>query len=240
MRTPRPGVKPGRGRDETSLVKPAQLAQTARMTATDKTQGTGPEGQTHGPLADAQGIFFGALMAAFGLMMLTHMGLVTGQTAGLAVLIGYATGLPFAAVFFVVNLPFYWLGLRRMGLVFTLKTFAAVGLLSGLSVVLPQVVTFDRIHPGVGVVLFGMITGAGLLALFRHGASLGGVGIVALYLQDRFGWRAGLTQLAVDACVFAAALAVIPPAQVGWSLLGAVVLNLVIAVNHRRDWYVAH
>lgn len=198
-----------------------------------------PEPRTHGPLADSQGIVFGALMAAFGVMMLTHMGLVTGQTAGLAVLISYATGLPFAWVFFVINLPFYWLGLRRMGLAFTLKTFAAVGLLSGLSVVLPLYVTFGEIHPGVGAVLFGMITGAGLLALFRHGASLGGVGIVALYFQERFGWRAGFTQLAFDACVFAAALAVIPPDQVGWSLLGAVVLNLVIAVNHRRDWYVA-
>lgn len=195
--------------------------------------------RTHGPLADAQGMVFGTLMAAFGLTMLTHMGLVTGQTAGLAVLIVYATGLPFAWIFFAVNLPFYWLALRRMGLAFTLKTFGAVGLLSGFSAVLPQFVSFGAIHPGVGAALFGMITGAGLLALFRHGASLGGVGIVALYLQDRFGWRAGLTQLAFDACVFGAALAVIPPDRVGWSLLGAVVLNLVIAVNHRRDWYVA-
>lgn len=209
------------------------------MTIGGTPQATGPKGQTHGALADAQGLAFGTLMAAFGLMMLTQMGLVTGQTAGLAVLISYATDLPFAGVFFTVNLPFYWLGLRQMGLAFTLKTFAAVGFLSGLAVVLPQFVSFGDIHPGVGVVLFGMITGAGLLALFRHGASLGGVGIVALYLQDRFGWRAGLTQLAFDACVFAAALAVIPPVQVGWSLLGAIVLNLVIAVNHRRDWYVA-
>ena len=93
----------------------------------------------HSPLADAQGIAFGATMAATGVMLLTHLGLVTGQTAGLAVLISYVTGWSFGAVFFVVNLPFYWFGWRRMGLEFTLKTFAAVALLSVISALLQEV-----------------------------------------------------------------------------------------------------
>ncbi len=45
-------------------------------------------------------------------------------------LIHYATHLPFGVVFFVINLPFYWLSVRRMGAAFTLKTFCAVGLVS--------------------------------------------------------------------------------------------------------------
>ncbi len=44
---------------------------------------------------DAQGITFGAIMASFGIVILTHLGFVTGQTAGLAVLISYATGWSF-------------------------------------------------------------------------------------------------------------------------------------------------
>jgi len=193
----------------------------------------------HSALADTQGIVFGATMAAFGVTLLTHMGLATGQTAGLAVLISYVTGIKFGWVFFALNLPFYWFGYRRMGLSFTLRTFAAVALLSLLTAVLPRYVSFGPVNPGVGAVLFGMIVGAGLLALFRHGASLGGVGILALYLQDRTGFKAGWTQLAVDLCVFAFALFVIDAPALAWSLLGAVVLNLVIAINHRRDWYVA-
>ncbi|WP_239520917.1 YitT family protein [Pseudooceanicola aestuarii] len=193
----------------------------------------------HGPLADAQGLAFGTTMTALGITMLTHLGLATGQTAGLAVLLAYVTGQSFGLVFFVVNLPFYWFGYRRMGLRFTLKTFAAVALLSGLSAVLPQLVQFDQLHPVVGAVLFGMCAGAGLLALFRHGASLGGVGILALYLQDRLGFRAGYTQLIFDACVFVFAAFVLPWDRLALSVLGAVVLNLVITINHRRDWYVA-
>ena len=97
---------------------------------------TDPE--RHTLIEDAQGIVYGATMAAFGIVILTHLGLVTGQTAGLAVLISYATGWGFGPVFFVINLPFYVFGALRMGWQFTAKTFVAVGLLSGLSLWLPQ------------------------------------------------------------------------------------------------------
>lgn len=193
----------------------------------------------HSALEDAQGIAYGAGMAAFAITILTHLGLVTGQTAGLAVLISYATGWGFGPVFFAVNLPFYWLGYRRIGGVFVLRTFLAVGLMSALTMLFPRWVSFADLDPIVGAILFGAISGSALLALFRHGASLGGVGIVALYLQDRTGFRAGWTQLLFDLVIFALALTLRDAATVAVSALGALVVNLTIAVNHRRDRYVA-
>jgi len=198
-----------------------------------------PDRLRHTLIDDAQGLAYGGLMAAFGIVILTHLGLVTGQTAGLAVLISYATGWGFGPVFFAINLPFYWFGYRRMGLAFVVKTFVAVALLSGLSVLLPHYVSFATLHPALGAVLFGFVSGSALLALFRHGASLGGVGIMALYLQDRTGFRAGWTQLAFDAVVFALALGLRDWRTVAWSALGALVVNLVITLNHRRDRYIA-
>lgn len=198
-----------------------------------------PHTRKHGLLADAQGLIFGTSMAAAAMVILTHLGLVTGQTAGLAVLLSYMTGYSFGAVFFVVNLPFYWLAMRRMGWIFTLKTFAAVGLLSVFSAYLPNLFRLDYLHPAIGAALFGMMSGAGLLALFRHGASLGGVGILALYLQDKTGFRAGYTQILFDIGVFTLALFVIDMPAILYSLLGALVVNLTIAINHRKDWYVA-
>ena len=193
----------------------------------------------HTLIEDAQGIVYGATMAAFGIVILTHLDLVTGQTAGLAVLISYATGWGFGPVFFAINLPFYVLGYLRMGLAFTVKTFVAVALLSALSLWLPGQVSFATLKPWVGAVIFGFLSGSALLALFRHGASLGGIRIVALMLQDRLGWRAGWVQLGFDAVLFAAAFAVIETRLVVISFLGALVVNLVIAINHRRDRYVA-
>lgn len=178
-------------------------------------------------------------MAAFGIVILTHLGLVTGQTAGLAVLISYATGWSFGAVFFLINLPFYWLGYRRMGAAFTAKTFLAVALLSGLTYAMPSWVSFAELNPIFGAILFGAISGSALLALFRHGASLGGVGILALVVQDRTGFRAGYTQLLFDLALFSVALLLRDAHTVALSFLGALVINLVIAINHRRDRYIA-
>lgn len=192
----------------------------------------------HSLSEDAQGIAYGSFMAAIGVIILTHLGFVTGQTAGLAILIAYATGWSFGPVFFVVNLPFYWIGWRRFGPVFVAKSFAAVALLSVMASVLPQWIGFSTLNPALGAILFGAVTGSGLLALFRHGASLGGIGIVGLYIQDATGFRAGWVQLIFDACLFSIALMMMDWVLVGWSFLGAVIVNLVIAINHRRDRYI--
>jgi len=75
--------------------------------------------------------------------------------------------------------------------------------------------------------------------MFRHNGSLGGLGVLALTVQDRTGFRAGYVQLGFDAVLFSVALLVLPPLMVVWSVLGAVILNTIIAFNHRRDRYVA-
>lgn len=193
----------------------------------------------HTPLEDAQAITFGTTMAALGMLFLGSAGLVTGQIAGLALIVSYATGYDLGLVFFGLNLPFWGFALWRMGWRFVLKSLAAVGLLSALVSLAPAYVTLGPTHPVVAAALGGIAAGFGLLALFRHGASLGGVGVLGVWLQDATGFRAGWTQMIVDACVFALALAVIEPAAVAVSLAGAVLLNLVIAVNHRRDRYIA-
>ena len=96
----------------------------------------------------------------------------------------------------------------------------------------------DYLHPFWAALLGGLLLGYGLLALYRHRASLGGVGILAIYIQDRFGIQAGLIQLAFDLCVMLCAFAVVSPMTVAWSVVGAVVLNLFLAINHRSDRYI--
>jgi uncharacterized membrane-anchored protein YitT (DUF2179 family) len=193
----------------------------------------------HTLLEDAQGLVTGTGMAATGLVILTHLGLVTGQTAGLALLLSYATGYSFALMFFLVNLPFYWLGYKRIGPRFVVKTVIAVAMVSVFSIWFPTLISFEALDPFYGVALFGALTGAGLLAIFRHGASLGGVGILALYIQESTGFRAGFTQLLFDACIFAAAFFIIDARAVLFSMLGAFIVNMIITFNHRKDWYVA-
>lgn len=193
----------------------------------------------HTPLEDLQGLSIGVFLCALGLHFLTHLGFLTGQTAGLAIVISYLSGWSFGLVFFLVNLPFYWLAWSRMGADFTLRSLACVTALSILSEWLPGPLALAHVAPALGVVIFGCLVGVGLLILFRHKGSLGGLGVTALLIQDRFGFKAGYVQLIFDAALFAAAAFLFPPGVVLYSLLGAVVLNFVIAFNHRRDRYIA-
>jgi uncharacterized membrane-anchored protein YitT (DUF2179 family) len=196
-----------------------------------------PEARQHTAFEDAQAIVTGALFIALGVAMFAKAGLLAGGTAGLAFLIHYATGWRFGAVFFVINLPFYWLALRAMGRAFTLKTFCAVAALSLFTELMPQVVRFESLQPLYAGVMGGFLIGAGLLMLFRHQASLGGINILALYLQQWQGWRAGKVQMAIDCMIVLSALALVEPTLIAISVLGAVALNLVVAVNHKPGRY---
>ncbi len=193
----------------------------------------------HSLLDDIQGLSIGIFMCGLGLHLLTHLGLLTGQTAGLAVIVSYLTGWSFGIVFFVINLPFYALAYRRLGPGFTVKSLISVTALSALTEILPLGITFATVNTGLGAVIFGALVGMGLLAMFRHNGSLGGMGVVALIIQDRTGFRAGYVQLIFDVMLFAGAVFLFPVGIVLYSLLGAVVLNLVITFNHRRDRYIA-
>ncbi|MBY5329809.1 YitT family protein [Rhizobium leguminosarum] len=193
----------------------------------------------HTPIEDVQGIFSGSLVAALGLYVLASAGLLTGSTAGVAFLLHYAFGVNFGLAFFLLNLPFFYLSWKRLGMAFTVKTFVAIGLTSVIADVQSRFFSISSIHPAWAALLGGLLLGFGLLALYRHRASLGGVGILGIYLQDRFGIRAGLVQLAIDMCVLAAAFFVTTPPVVFYSVLGAVVLNLFVAINHRADRYIA-
>ncbi|WP_316013017.1 YitT family protein [Roseobacter sp. HKCCA0434] len=193
----------------------------------------------HSALDDVQGIGAGVIATGLGLALYQAAGLVTSGMAGLALILSYMTGLDAGLLFWVLNLPFYALAILRMGRAFTFKTFAAISALSALMSVQGAWLGLDAVAPGYAAVAGGVLIGFGLLGLFRHRASLGGVGILALYLQDRLGWRPGLTQLVFDLGILALGLAVLPLGAMLWSLLGAVVLNLFLTVNHRLDRYIA-
>ena len=192
---------------------------------------------SHTRLEDVQALCAGTLFVAMAMVVFGHAGLLSGGTAGVAFLLHYATGVGFGKIFFVLNLPFYWLALRKLGREFTLKTFVAVLLLSLMTEWQHQWLQMARIEPLYAAIAGGLITGTGFLALFRHRCSLGGVGIAALYVQDRYGWRAGKVQMAVDCCIVLLALWTVEPLRVAWSVVGAVALNLVLALNHRPGRY---
>ena len=193
----------------------------------------------HSLFDDAQALVTGTLFIALGLMLFRQAGLMTGGTAGIALIAHYASGWRFGVLFFVINLPFYWLAWRRMGRRFAIKTFAAVALLALLSEQLPSLLAIDRVEPLFAALAGGLLIGAGFLILFRHRASLGGLNVLVLWLQERTGWRAGYLQLALDLTILLASTPWVDAQRLALSIVGAVAMNLALAVNHRPGRYVA-
>jgi len=196
-----------------------------------------PETITHSLLDDAHALVAGSLFVALGMTMFSYAGLLTGGVAGVAFLASYATGSSVAWFFFLLNLPFFGLAWFRLGPEFTLKSFAAVALVSVCTALAPKVVRFEFLNPWVASVLGGFLIGFGLLALLRHGASVGGVNIVAQWLQQSRGLSAGKVQMAVDVLVVLAALVVVSPARVLQSVVGALAIGAILALNHRPGRY---
>ncbi|HET8747219.1 MAG TPA: YitT family protein [Ramlibacter sp.] len=187
---------------------------------------------------DVQGLLTGTLFAALGIYLMKCAGLVPGGLVGLALLLHYASGLDLGAVFFAINAPFYLLAWTRMGRAFTFRTAIAVSLLSLLTWWLPQAVTLQQIDGALAAVLGGLLCGAGMLIIFRHGASLGGLNVLVLRLQDRLGWPAGKTQMVLDALIVLGGGWYVGDARrLALSVLAVVAVNLALVYNHRPGRY---
>jgi len=193
----------------------------------------------HSHFEDAQALLTGTLFAALGVALFKQAGLLSGGTVGLAFVLHYASGWSFGGLFFLVNLPFYALAWRRMGPGFTVKSLLSVALLAGLAEALPGWLRISAVNPWFAAVGGGLLVGAGLIMLFRHRASLGGLNVLVLWLQETRGWRAGYLQAGLDAAILLAALPLVPPERIGLSLLGMAAVNIALAINHRPGRYVA-
>lgn len=194
----------------------------------------------HTWIDDLVGLATGTFTVSLGLYLLHLSMAVTGGTAGLSLLLGYAVGLPFWLLFAVVNLPFGVLAVVKRGWGFALRTLVCIGAVSGFSVVIETFLVVERIDPVFGTVAGNLLAGIGLLIVFRHGASLGGINVVALVIQDATGIRVGWTMMVFDVVIILLALLVVPWPNVLLSAAGAVVLNLVLALNHRPGRYIGH
>ncbi|MBE9603636.1 YitT family protein [Acetobacteraceae bacterium H6797] len=196
-------------------------------------------GERHRLYEDALAIGLGTLFVAFGMALCAKTVLLVGGTAGLGLLLQYATGWGFWITFSALNLPFYILSLKRLGLAFTLRTFIAVSLVSVFMKLTSGWVEIARVEPVYAALFGGAITGTGLLMLFRHRAGLGGFQILAIWLQDRFNLRAGWFLMGVDVCILALASTILSAEQLALSILGTAMINLILALNHKPGRYLA-
>jgi uncharacterized membrane-anchored protein YitT (DUF2179 family) len=199
-----------------------------------------PAALRHTVIEDVFGLLTGTFVASLGIYLLKSAHAVTGGTAGLSLLLSYATGWSFGVLYFLANLPFMVLAIRAKGWNFSLRTLASIALVSGFAYLHPLMLPQPQLNPVYATLVGNLLAGVGMLMVFRHRSSLGGLNTLALIVQDRLGWRAGYVQLGMDVAVIVASLSVVPLGNVLLSAAGAVVLNIVLALNHRPGRYLGH
>ncbi len=193
----------------------------------------------HSKIEDGLAMLIGTFILSFAMTLLQQAGIMTGGTAGLSLLIHYITDLKFGILFFLINIPFYYFAYQKMGMALVIKTFIAVALLAGFTEIIPHFFHLSSVNPIYATIFANVLMGVSFLILFRHRSSLGGVNLLALYLQERFKIPAGKVQMAVDVVILLTSLFFVDWQLILVSILGAIILNSIILLNHKSSRYVA-
>ena len=193
----------------------------------------------HSKIEDGLAMLIGTFILSFAMTLLQQAGIMTGGTAGLSLLIHYITDLKFGILFFLINIPFYYFAYQKMGMALVIKTFIAVALLAGFTEIIPHFFHLSSVNPIYATIFANVLMGVSFLILFRHRSSLGGVNLLALYLQERFKIPAGKVQMAIDVVILLTSLFFVDWQLILVSILGAIILNSIILLNHKSSRYVA-
>ena len=193
----------------------------------------------HSKIGDGLAMLIGTFILSFAMNLLQQAGIMTGGTAGFSLLIHYITDLKFGILFFLINIPFYYFAYKKMGMALVVKTFIAVGLLAGFTEIIPHFFHLSSVNPIYAAIFANVLMGVSFLILFRHRSSLGGINLLVLYLQERFNIPAGKVQMGIDVTILLVSLFFVDWKLILISILGAVILNSIILLNHKSSRYVA-
>ncbi|MGM3189568.1 YitT family protein [Dickeya dadantii subsp. dieffenbachiae] len=211
------------------LKEPVALANTAET-------GRKP-GLAHTLKDDVYGLMLGVMFIAIGLNLLKLSGMITGGIAGIALLLSYVVPLSIGVLFILANIPFMIFCYFSMGRAFTLKTLIVNIALSAATQAVPSLLTINYIHPLFSALVGGTFLGMGILSLARHNASVGGTGVVTLWLYKRFNINAGKSQMLLDVLVFAVSIFTMPAHLLLWSALSALAMNAMLMNWHKPGRY---
>ncbi len=127
---------------------------------------------------------FSALLALQGFMIPNHF--LDGGVTGISILLEEVFDLPFSISLIIFNLPFLYLGYKKIGKTFSVNALLAIILLAVLMyfITFPQV-TSDKV---LIAVFGGFFIGLGIGLVIRGGGVIDGLEIIAHYTNEKIGF----------------------------------------------------
>ncbi|MES2425377.1 MAG: YitT family protein [Bacteroidota bacterium] len=146
-------------------------------------------------------IIVGIASAAFGLKgFLIPNEFIDGGVTGISLLLSSITGWPTSLFLVVINIPFIWLGYKRIDKLFALKTLVAIIVLSLVIYFISfPLVTKDKL---LIAVFGGFFLGAGIGLTMRGGSVIDGTELLAVYITPRSVLSIGQIILVINVFIF--------------------------------------
>lgn len=139
-----------------------------------------------------------AVVALKGFMMPNHF--LDGGVTGISILAYEFTHVNIGLFLIVFNLPFIYLGYRKVGATFAVRSMMAIGLLAILmNLINIPVVTTDKI---LIAVFGGFLIGLGVGLVIRGGSMIDGLEIIAEYTNEKSGFSTSEIIILINTLIF--------------------------------------
>ncbi|MFC0188168.1 YitT family protein [Fictibacillus aquaticus] len=147
-------------------------------------------------------ILIGAGLAATAIeLFLIPNKIIDGGIIGVSLILDYLTPANFAVLVFLLNLPFMYSGYKQIGKTFVISSLIGIAGLGIIETMLHGAEPFTD-QPILATVFGGVILGAGVGLVIRHGGSLDGAEILGILLSKKLPFSIGEIVMFLNIFVF--------------------------------------
>ncbi|HZH61274.1 MAG TPA: YitT family protein [Metabacillus sp.] len=171
-------------------------------------------------------VLIGLVLTSLGIKILSDHHLTFGGTAGISTIFSFLSPFSWGTLFFIVNLPFFFMSIRELGKWFTISSLLSITGISLLREWFDQIIPVIEINMVFASLISGLLIGIGVTFVLNNGSSLGGIHILGLYIDKKFGVNRGIVLFVCDSMIILFALAL-----VGWVSAIFSILCIFIASN---------
>jgi uncharacterized membrane-anchored protein YitT (DUF2179 family) len=152
----------------------------------------------------------GSVICAWAIngILLPHQFLSGGVTGAALILHYRLPEIPVSAIYFLLNIPLFFLGWRYIGRRFFWYSVAGMAIFSAAVEIIPAANPLEDRY--LAALLAGLVFGSGCGLILKSVGSAGGTDILSIMLFKRYGIRLGSTVMAFNAAVLGISLFIFP------------------------------